>query len=787
MRAKLEEIFQKNRTKIFLGVVLTISCMIIFSSFIFGDKIFMYRDVGSDTYEQYYPYYVSIVSRLKSGTFGIWNSQHALGTSILNNLSQTLDPFGIIVILIGYIGGTEIIKYVLVFVQILKIIVAAFLCRYFLKIFDFSEMAACLGGYLYGFSGHLMLWGQHYFLGTGSIYLLILLIFLEKSIRENAFRWRAGLTITTFLSIIYSYYTSYMILLFAAIYFVFRMMYPGIGYDWIFRIKIAVKSLVSVLTGVLLSAFILIPAAVYLFNSSTRMSGNTSIVEKFFEFFFMDFFTNGHIGQAASRLMSNNMLYIDEGVLPGWGNYYEMPNVFYTVFIYILFAQFVMHFLKRVKSDWLKTVYYILCIVTVYMIILNPGVSMAFNGFVYPLGRSLFVLIPIFALITAYVWDECVLRHNISIIGIMGGMAFSAVILIYSYRRAAVDVKNYSIIYGTFIWLFAGVLVYIQIKKQTSKLILTILLGMFAITSVMDARITNNQRETLNKSEFESVGGYDDKIKSTRDAVEYIKAIDDSVYRIEKDYTDLCFLGDSMISGYASVTDYNSTVNRNLLDFYNYLYKGVMPSFAIRVFNLNNPTDIVPMQLINLKYILSKELKEINGFDFFDKVGEIYIYKSQNDGSIARWYENTISKELCSTMSEDERKKIVLNTAIVDSENDTYKTEEMGNIEIGKFVEKTSGNIVGHVNNSQSGILMLAIPHQQGWDIYVDGVQRDVFNINYGFMGVILEPGGHEIQAVYTIPYFKEGCIVSVVAISIFLVQFLYAEYRKKRCSEYKK
>lgn len=778
---KIKEKMDEKKLIILLGVALVFSCLIVFFEFIFGDNIFMFRDVGSDTYEQYYPYYVILVSRIKSGNFGIWNTQHALGTSILNNLSQTFDPFGGIIVIIGCIGGTGAIKYGLVFVQIIKIIVAAYLCRYFLKIFNISEMSACLGGFLYGFSGYLILWGQHYFLGTASIYLLLILIFLEKNIREDLFRWKVFLAISVFLSIMYSYYTSYMVVLFCAIYFLFRIFYPGLGHSWYFRINKSIETLIFVVMGLMMAVVVLLPATAFLFNSSMRMGGNDSIIQKFLDFFFMDFFTNSHIGQAASRLMSNNMLYINEGILPGWGNYYEMPNIFYTVFIFILFAQFVVLFLKKTKDNFYKTLYYILCIIAVYMIMLNPGVSMAFNGFVYPIGRYLFVLIPVFALMVAYVLDECIQKSNISILGIIAGVLFSGVVIIYSYRRAAVDVKSYSIIYGIFILIFAGVLLYIKIKKNATTQAMILLLTLFAVTSVMDARITNNQRETLHKSDFEVVNGYDEQLESTKEAVNYLMEVDDSVYRIEKDYTDLCYLGDPLLVGYSSVTDYNSTINQNVYEFYNYLYSGVMPSFSIRVFNLNNPTDIVPMQLINLKYILSKEIKEIHGFEYFDKKNEIYIYKNIYSDSIARWYEQTISKDACSVMSEEDRKNIVLDTAIVEVANDTYKNEKKGEVEIGKFIEEKNGNIIGSISNSQSGILMLSIPDQEGWNVYVDGIKRETMNINYGFIGVEVEPGEHQIRAVYTIPFLKEGCLVSSFAGIILIFMFIKDRYKKRR------
>ena len=205
--------------------------------YIFGDRLFIFADIGSDTIQQYYPYYMNCVRRIQEGTFGIWNWDYGLGTSLMNNISQTLDPFGLFVILGGVIGGISKVRRLLVVAQILKIVLSALLCRYFLKMFHVSEKAACVGGYLYAFNGYLMLWGQHYLLGTICVYQIIILIFLEKLLREVKVKYIAGLGVAVAASTLYSYYNTYMALAFAAIYCVLRLINPELDWQWKDRLK----------------------------------------------------------------------------------------------------------------------------------------------------------------------------------------------------------------------------------------------------------------------------------------------------------------------------------------------------------------------------------------------------------------------------------------------------------------------------------------------------------------------------------------------------------------------
>ena len=768
-RIQLED---KRTIRFFWILALVVSSALIFGSFIFGDRLFMFNDVGSDTINQYYPYYVSAVTRIKEGTFGFWNSQHGLGTSLINNISQTLDPFGCMVILVGLIGGVGTIKYMLVFIQILKVFCAAFLCRKYLKVFNISEVAACIGSYLYAFNGYLMLWGQHYMMGTGSIYIILILFFIEKMIREPGLKWRIALSLSVTASVLYSYYISYMILLFCAIYFCVRIAYPKPGVGWKFRFRKALQAVFSVVVGIMIAGVVLLPSAAYLLNSSSRLESDISLVQKFLNYLVL-FFPLNHIGQALSRMTSNNLLYINSEILPGWGNYYEMPNLFYTTFIFIIFAQFFVWIFKIFRKTPKKAIYFLACIFIMAFLILNQGVSVAFNAFTYPQSRSMFVFLPVFALMTSLVWDTCIEKRRISMVGIAGGIVFSIVVLIYSYRRAASNVKNYSVFYAVLVLLFASAMLYFEIKNKRKQYVIVILVSLFMITTIFDGVVTNNQRIGVYKKEFTQEGGYDERVNGTKAALAYLKEMDSSAYRVEKDYVDVTLMGDPLIEGYSSVTDYNSTVNRNVLSFYQHLYNGVLQGFAWRSFNLNDPTDYVPMQLINLKYLLSRELKDYEGFEYLDTVSGIYIYKNKNAESIAHWYEKTISQTECENMSEVERKNIILNSAIVEDKNDIFSKESKTGAEIEEFKEISSGCIEGSIANKQQGILMLAIPDQQGWEIYVDGIKKEIINVNYGFIGVQLDSGKHMIKAVYKIPYLKEGVYISILGIILLLLQII--------------
>lgn len=69
---------------------------------------------------------------------------------------------------------------------------------------------------------------------------------------------------------------------------------------------------------------------------------------------------------------------------------------------------------------------------------------------------------------------------------------------------------------------------------------------------------------------------------------------------MDKGYAVVSTYGDSLVMGYSSVTDYNSTINRHLADFYNMLYTRAKVTDAQRIVVYSEESEVCPMSLINL-------------------------------------------------------------------------------------------------------------------------------------------------------------------------------------------
>lgn len=93
---------------------------------------------------------------------------------------------------------------------------------------------------------------------------------------------------------------------------------------------------------------------------------------------------------------------------------------------------------------------------------------------------------------------------------------------------------------------------------------------------------------------------------------------------------------------------------------------------------------------------------------------------------------------------------------------------------------KNDANFIGKINVKEDGILFTTISNDNGWKIYVDGIETEITPILDGFIGIDLKQGEHTIEFKYTPPGLIEGLIISSVSIVTFSFIIIY---KKKKIS----
>ncbi|MBQ8086627.1 MAG: YfhO family protein [Lachnospiraceae bacterium] len=86
--------------------------------------------------------------------------------------------------------------------------------------------------------------------------------------------------------------------------------------------------------------------------------------------------------------------------------------------------------------------------------------------------------------------------------------------------------------------------------------------------------------------------------------------------------------------------------------------------------------------------------------------------------------------------------------------------------------------ITGKIYADGDDIFMTSIPYDDGWKIICDGKEVETYILLEAFLGADIPEGEHDIEIIYNSPGMREGMIITLVGIVLFLV-LIYIESRE--------
>lgn len=116
-----------------------------------------------------------------------------------------------------------------------------------------------------------------------------------------------------------------------------------------------------------------------------------------------------------------------------------------------------------------------------------------------------------------------------------------------------------------------------------------------------------------------------------------------------------------------------------------------------------------------------------------------------------------------------------LNLQSVQQSFDTLSQEEF------QLDSVSDTSIEGHVDMSEAGRLVLSVPLEEGWSLYVDGSKQEAEAFADTFISVSLSEGEHNISLRYTTPGLGAGAAISGGSIILFILLTLGKSKLKRR------
>lgn len=879
----------KKKTMALLTAALLVSCIYIFYDFLTGDSLLAYMDVGTDTYDQYLMHYQTIINHLREGSFSLWDFNNGYGINMYS--LNMFDPFLMLLYACGVLFGAESIYNLLVYVHILRIVLAGLAVYGFLSCFFLSERSKLIASYIYALCGYMVVWGQHYQFGTLLVLLPLLLMMAEKALKKP--RWYLGVTLMCGVCAIDALYFSYMQFIVLGVYFLLRIAWRERLFCKKGLLTLA-KAYGSMLLGIGIGLINLLPSGNAILNVSGRVTAKP-LTEKLLDavgFYGMNFYRT-----LFKRFFSSNF----EGITDytGYSNYYESPNVFFSALFIIAAVCFLWMVLRgQLKSALVckdasgRETYragggapfsrkqrgiLLLAAAACMFVIAMPMGGLIFNGFAYPFSRHTFVCMPFFALLVAAFLQEVFENRRLclSLFAVV-----SAAVLI-QYLRVHVPGAEYLPrtltlgAAGIAICLFAAVRVK---NKRLQQAAAGGLLLCVAVTLCADAWYSYNERAILKKAPSE----YFDELydADVSDALAWLEETDDSFYRVEKDYT----IGsrtsslNALAQNYMPVSTYNSSLNVNLREFVKKLWPNLNIADNAHFNYANAVYDSAQASLSHVKYILSRNAAlDAEGYELLKQFGDIYVYRNSGTEAFGKFYTKAVtSAEYEESADGVDREKLLTQAVICDAAGELTETDgallqecaaqelpleaEVNSTEQGititlpkregsvrlefelyfpedmpyvyveygeyytmvraekehmhvelqipegistleitcplayekfatlddihiyeteeydfsalsegiSFKASDKDSVVsGTAAVTEKGILLLPIAYEDGWTALVDGEEREVLQVDYGFCGVMLEPGEHEIQMVYKCPGFAAGAAGSIFFLAL--------------------
>lgn len=782
--------FIKGKEIYYLLGIISIVSYVVFSDFISLKKVYLFRDIGSDSLNIYFPWL--------AGTSDYLKTESSLGWTFAQGMGQNMFPMSIgdfFSNFLTYFDKSQI-PYGLVFVEIIKIFLAGFIFYKFLKELKLSNFSSLLFAFLYAFSGFVILGGCWTIFSLEAVYAALILYGFERWLNHKRFTWLViGITLMAFLQPFFLF--MYTILL--AAYAIVR--YHDVNEKDNKQFFVFVAKTVGLATvAVFMSSYQLF-ADLLQYTESPRVGGEASLFARLQQAGMFDPAEDVLRFTTVFRSFGSDMLGTGSN-FKGWQNYLEAPLFYCGIFCLVAFPQFFSSLNKRQKYFY-GILTFVFCLPIIF-----PYFRYAFWAFSGDYFRTFSLVIIFFMVMFSaraihYIEQQGKLNKIV-----LGVTVLFLLFLLYTPAPQFKGAINTSLrSFATFlIFAYAALLFGLSQKssiKHTSKILL-IVLCVIEVTYL--SGITVNKRDVVTQSVLKDKVGYNDY---TVESINYLKQIDKNFHRVNKDYTSglaiHSSINDAKVQGFYGTPSYFSFNQKNYIKFLGDLNViDVKDENSTRWAKGLGDRPIL-FSLASGKYWLTKRTDNSltgMGFDSIAKFGDVKVYKNKYALPFGFTYNKGIGEDEFKKLSPTQKDFCLLRACVIGNEDkvtfssiksfntaDTIAPFTFDNylayvnelkkdeFKVSKFSEN---NIIGSVNTSDAKILFFSIPFDEGWKATLNGQETKLYRLNCGLTGLMTKKGSNTVELKFTPRFKNTGLMVSLVSLFIFVGLLGLSFFRNK-------
>ena len=589
---------------------------------------------------------------------------------------------------------------------------------------------------VYALSGWATLFIGQYMFHRYYAFLPLLFFGIERYFNRKKSSWVSFAVALLFLQ---NYYMMFPTSIFLFIYCLFTIYRRFNKFELKFVINSATRLFLGYFIGFLLSAVVIIPAALYILQNSRVGVNETG---------FMLWDLNVYLGLLINTIVSPFPVYT------------EIPNIFYSgtnghAYWYSLYISIICSCsVFAMFCDFKKYKAYNVVLIILFTLLSIPMLNSVMHAFSEPTLRWSFLIVIFSLLMSAVYLDNYNFKSDRLFNFSKKYLALICIVICISILLSVIDVNTQGIHLTYILISILVAFIIMLIFKMNYKVAFVLTIIELVISSTLLI-------VTYSNSYYE----YNDSIKS--DTHQYFNSIDEDVmYRlyVNPDIllpTSPMNLNQSINAGYMSTVSYDSMYDPNLSQFLH------LNGIDWHIIRLDNPE---VLKMLGVKYFLvydESELPQEFDFEYVYNYDHLQVYKLIDYKSIGYTYNNFIkSSEVLDTYN-DWSNTLIIEDADYDKVKDINENNFSNDFNV---IEKYNNGLYGSITNDDKTVLFLSIPYNNGWSAYENGEQLEIIKVNKGLMGIVLEPGEHYINLSFTPNGFKIGAICTGSGLVIFLL-----------------
>lgn len=772
----LSQTLSLRRLSIFAFGLLAVSA-IVFRDFLFGDKVLLYKDIGSDSLNDYFPSFVHLSDYIRTSGYPSWSFSVGMGQSIFYLIGYLiLDPVCWL--------PKDLIAQALVWQHLLKILVAGLLFARFLQLRGLGLRASFTGALLFSLSAYMCMGSCWIVLADEAVCFAFALFAVEAAISNQ--RWIYLVFAIVLISLV-SVFHVYLCALLLCFYVPARLVEIG---RW--KPSASVRYCLTLAAvagfGLALGAVTLLPSIYAVFHSAR---GSWVVNANWPTPSFYQTESPLYYWTAILRWLSNDSLGTGNAY-HGWHNYFEAPATYGGLLPILLLPQVFLHPQRR------RRLLYALFLILIIIPVLLPWFRYLFWLFQggYFRSFSLFSFVGIIAL-TMPVFSTYTRGSPLNLwVLALTFIALLAILYCPSQTlRKVLDPDARSTI-AIFISVYTSLLALGQITRRQDLLSRIVVVAVVVEITIF-AHKTVSDRPTVTKSELGERVGYNDE---TVNAIRDIKARDSGFFRITKTWSSSPAqhgsLNDAMIFGYAGTSSYSSFNSRNYVNFL--LGAGAIPPRDVSQAALWTE-GLLGKPLLSTfaceKYVLNKPPVTLADFPNYQPIahyGEIEVLRNEWSVPFGIFLTNSISPRQFGELWPLGKAQALLRAVVIPEAelaiekntiplNDdalragipgTSTPDLVSQLRLTsltpRFFRQT--RIEGTLAALQNGILVFQMPFDAGWHVRIDGQSMPTRVVDFGLLGVPIVSGNHEVILRYRPPWLISGALTTLLSVIILLV-----------------